>query len=320
MRSINEPSVANSVTKVTVDSNAQHRRLDNFLISLLSRVPKSHVYTLIRTGQVRVNSSRAKASRRLELGDVVRIPPVKQHTAVRSLVASAQLIDATKRVVHEDQWMLVLDKPAGVAVHSGTHHRLGLIEAFRQQRPDEKGIELVHRLDKDTSGLLVLAKNKRVLRDLHSLWRREADSSALTKNYTALLQGSWNSESTSISVESKTPLTKLNKRSQMYPKVAVSRFTVQERFTHSTLVDVELHTGKTHQARQHALQIGHPIAGDRKYGNFTFNAKMQELGLKRLFLHASKITLVHPNTQKLLCIESPLPEELTNFIQSISVS
>lgn len=305
-----------SVRLVKVDLESQNRRLDNFLIGLLRGVPHSHVYNLIRTGQVRVNSGRAKAGRRLALGDVIRVPPVAVQTKQRDIQLSPILQAALQNVVFEDDCMIVLDKPAGIAVHSGTRHKVGLIEAIRQERAKEPGIELAHRLDKDTSGILVLAKNKRRLRELQSQWRRDQDASALQKHYSALLRGKWSVKSPAV-VESQPVRDKPLSKFPQTPSPAVSRLSLIRNFRNCAQVNIELHTGKTHQARQHAQQIGQPIAGDKKYGDRNFNQQMHTFGLKRMFLHASRITMVHPSTKKQMTFEAPLPPELVSVIENL---
>ena len=312
----NHPSVLKSVKKITIDSESDDRRLDNFLTSQLRGVPRSHIYNLIRTGQVRVNRGRAKANRRLKCGDIVRIPPVVVQDRQRDAQASSKLISAAQQVLFEDEFMLVLEKPAGIAVHSGTRHNLGLIEAIRQTRPNEPNIELVHRLDKDTSGVLVLAKNKRSLRKMQSQWRREVDASALRKEYSALLMGRWDSQSPTI-VESESALDNSATKAHQRPSVATSCFTPIRNFENCVLVEIELHTGKTHQARLHALQLGRPIAGDRKFGDREFNAKMRHFGLKRMFLHACKITMTHPFSNQAIVFEAELPPELSAVIDNL---
>lgn len=312
----NHPSVLKSVKKITIDAESDDRRLDNFLTSQLRGVPRSHIYNLIRTGQVRVNRGRAKASRRLKCGDIVRIPPVVVQDKQRDAQASSKLITAAQQVLFEDEFMLVLEKPAGIAVHSGTRHNLGLIEAIRQTRPNEPNIELVHRLDKDTSGVLVLAKNKRSLRKMQSQWRREVDASALRKQYSALLMGQWDNQSPTI-VESESALDNSAAKAHRRPAVAMSCFTPVRNFENCVLVEIELHTGKTHQARLHALQLGRPIAGDRKFGDREFNAKMRHFGLKRMFLHAREITMTHPFSNQTIVFEAELPPELSAVIDNL---
>ena len=312
----NASQTSTSVSLVTIDSDSENRRLDNFLISLLPNVPQSRIYKLIRTGQVRVNRGRVKPAHRLQLGAVVRVPPVALDDAKPVVRAGPALRESARNVLYEDESIIVLNKPVGIAVHSGSRHSVGLIEAIRQERSSESGIELVHRLDKDTSGVLVLARNKRTLRMLQAQWRRETDASALRKDYLALVRGTW-SGGAAKTVESESVRDKPKSKLPQLPAVAVSRFTLLQQFALCTLVNIELHTGKTHQARQHALQIGQPIAGDRKFGDRIFNDAMRTFGLKRMFLHASKITMIHPSTGRSLTVEAPLPPELATVMENL---
>ena len=307
-----------SVTTVHVDRDSEDRRLDNFLISELRGVPRNHVYALIRTGQVRVNSRRAKARQRLKVGDRVRIPPVS--ITENSLPANVNPIlkNATRTIIFEDADLIVIDKAAGIAVHAGTNHRVGLIEAMRMERPDLEFVELVHRLDKQTSGILLLAKNKRILREMHSMLRRDSQHGApLTKNYFALLKGIWQggarelkSGQASAGIKSRTK--------KMPKKMSMSTFKPVRRFSNCTLMDITLHTGKTHQARQHALQTGYPIAGDRTYGDRQFNTELRRLGLNRMFLHAYRVDFTHPVNGELITLESALPQELTAVLDNLN--
>ncbi len=301
--------------RLTVDEDSDQRRLDNYLITLLNDIPHSHIYNLIRTGQVRVNGGRAKPKMRLYAGDTVRVPPVRMRAASRPNSISMELRAALERVIYEDEHLLVIDKPAGIAVHSGSRHQVGLIEALRVVRPDGDKVELVHRLDKDTSGILVLAKGKRTLRELHKLWRRESADILLVKTYTALLKGFVSRLHQTIESADKNKVARhLTQSHRMPPAVGKSIFLVKEHFGSCTLAEIELHTGKTHQARLHAQRLGHPIAGDRKYGDHQFNALMQRFELRRMFLHAAQLRLPHPMTDTLLELESNLPQELLSVI------
>ena len=309
-------SIFTSVSRVTIDDQSAGRRLDNFLIGVLHGVPHSHVYNLIRTGQVRVNSSRAKARQRLQLGDIIRVPPVVLNSRPKAEKVSPQLHEALQRIVYEDDFILVLDKPCGVTVHSGTRHNQGLIEALRQVRDDGDRIELVHRLDKDTSGVLVLAKDHRTLRFLQSQWRRESDSDILEKNYSALLNQCWTGQQPKR-IESEPQVRESKSKSKQAATGAVSYFSLVRNFLDCSLVNIELHTGKTHQARQHAHQIGQTIAGDKKYGDLEFNRRMQALGLKRMFLHASQVKIIHPKNLRTITFTAQLPTELALVIEKL---
>ncbi len=305
-----------SVNHIEIDADSENRRLDNFLISILQGVPQSHIYNLIRTGQVRVNSGRAKAGQRLKLGDRVRVPPVITRKKESVGEISPKLKSAIQKILFEDECLIVLDKPAGIAVHSGTRHNFGLIEAMKMMRKNEPGIELVHRLDKDTSGVLMLAKNSRTLRFLQAQWRREGLSQSLSKNYLALLKDRWENPS-EMCVETTQANHSTNSEKRQSAAAAVSYFSPVRNFRSCVLVSIELMTGKTHQARQHALHIGQPIAGDRKYGDRDFNRQMQIKGLKRMFLHAHRVSIVHPMSKQQVMFESELPVELTAVIKQL---
>ena len=306
-----------SVSFVVVDDGSDGRRLDNFLISILSGVPHSRIYNLIRTGQVRVDSARANPKQRLHAGQRIRIPPIRVSEKPLPGHLDPKLKDAVRRVVFEDDFMVVIDKPAGIAVHAGTRHNQGFIEAMRRERFDIPDVELVHRLDKDTSGILVLAKNKRVLRDLHVLWRREQkDAGHLVKRYSALVKGVWTAGVRNV--ESNEEASTGQRKRTVQRNSSTSQFVPVQKFANSTLVDILLHTGKTHQARRHALQIGYPIAGDRKYGDRHFNSEMRDYQLKRLFLHAVSITIMHPVKQTLVTFKADLPSDLLDVLKSLN--
>ena len=305
-----------SVKMVEVDQGSDDRRLDNYLISILRGVPRSHIYSIIRTGQVRVNRGRAKAGQRLKIGDLVRIPPVRTTEKAVPASVSPILKKAVNNIIFEDEYMVAVDKPTGVTVHAGSRHNFGFIEAMRFERPDFSYIELVHRLDKDTSGILILARDKRFLRDLHTLWRRESEYSNLVKRYSALVRGRWERGARTIET-SHSPDTMKFKSDKLPQVTSVSTFTPIKEYSSCTLVEIELHTGKTHQARRHALQIGRPIAGDRKFGSKLFNEEMRNFGLKRMFLHAQKIKMLHPVTEEFIEIECNLPTELTDVLSKL---
>ncbi len=305
-----------TVVNHIVDEGSDDRRIDNLLISLLKGVPKSHVYRLIRSGQVRVNSGRVKPNHRIKLGDRIRIPPVRTKASGGTEKVSEKLKAAAEQVLYEDKFILVIDKPSAITVHSGTRHSMGLIEALRNLRKDISSIELVHRLDKATSGILLLAKDKATLRKIHALWKLDSSQSSLQKIYVALLQGQchWNSklvETDDFKNDIRLTNYKYKNRNEL------SHFITAKQYRDCSLVDIHLLTGKTHQARRHALQIGHPIAGDKKFGSNEFNRQMSTLGLKRMFLHAKCLTIKHPVNGNLIRIESPLPIELKNVLDQL---
>lgn len=311
-------SSPDSVQYRQIDADHAGQRLDNYLFSSCKGVPKSHIYRLVRQGQVRINRGRRRVDYRLRLGDVVRIPPLRVAAPSPVLTAAAARPFPLERcVMHEDDDLLVIDKPAGLAVHGGSGLSLGLIEALRAQRPHARFLELVHRLDRDTSGLLLVAKRRAALLALHQALR----TGQVEKRYIALVRNHWPARMQQVKV----PLHKFQLRSgeRMVEvsgtgKEATTRFLAKRRFSDSTLVDIELLTGRTHQARVHAAYAGHPIAGDVKYGERGFNRLMRERGLTRLFLHASRIRFKHPGSGRKLTISAPLPAELAQVLETLT--
>ncbi len=300
-----------------VDQDSENRRLDNFMITELHGVPRNHVYSLIRTGQVRVNSKRAKAHQRLKAGDRVRIPPVRVADRTIPTSVNPNLKKATSKIIFEDESLIAVAKGAGIAVHAGTNHRLGLIEAMRVVRPDLGYVELVHRLDKHTSGILLLAKNKRTLREMHSMLRRDAQHKfSMTKNYFALVKGVWRGGARELKTADPDSTPGSNPR-KMVKKSTFSTFRPTKKFAECTLIDITLHTGKTHQARRHAVAAGYPIAGDQTYGDRRFNTEMRNYGLSRMFLHAYRLKFTHPEKGELITLDCKLPQELMDVLENL---
>jgi 23S rRNA pseudouridine955/2504/2580 synthase len=303
-----------------IDADHAGQRLDNYLFSSCKGVPKSHIYRLVRQGQVRINRSRCRVDYRLRLGDVVRIPPLRVAAPLPTTgAAAAQQLPLQRCILHEDDDLLVVNKPSGLAVHGGSGLSLGLIEALRAQRPHARFLELVHRLDRDTSGVLLVAKRRAVLVVLHEALR----TGQVEKRYSALLRNHWPEHTHEV----RAPLHKFQLRSgeRMVEvsgagKEAMTRFVAKRRFTDSTLVAIDLLTGRTHQARVHAAYVGHPIAGDVKYGEREFNRLMRQRGLTRLFLHASRLRFKHPGTGRTQTISAPLPAELANVLKGLRQS
>jgi 23S rRNA pseudouridine955/2504/2580 synthase len=290
------------------------QRLDNYLTRLLKGVPKSHIYRIVRNGEIRVNSGRVAADYRLEAGDRLRVPPVR--VAERG-ARRGELRRFEPRLLHEDEALLVLDKPAGVAVHGGSGVSLGVIEQLRALRPELRFLELVHRLDRDTSGVLLLAKKRSALLDLH----RQLREGAVRKFYLALVRGRWTQRKRSVALPlSKRVLASGERRvgvdeREGQPALTVFRL-VRAAAPHS-LVEAELKTGRTHQIRVHLAHLGHPILGDDKYGDFALNKALAKQGLKRLFLHASRTVIAHPASGRERVFESALPQELEAFLQRL---
>jgi 23S rRNA pseudouridine955/2504/2580 synthase len=307
-----DPSPRSAVRLETIDAEEAGQRLDNYLLRRLKGVPRSRVYRLLRRGEVRVNGRRPEASYRLEAGDRVRIPPVRESApAGREPQPGASL-----PVLHEDERLLVVDKPAGVAVHGGSGVRSGLIETLRARRPSERFLELVHRLDRETSGCLMLARRRSALRTLHELLRE----GAIEKRYLALVEGDW-ANAGLVEAALDTSHHRGGERIVRVHgegKAAASRFQAVQRYGRATLVEVEIYSGRTHQIRVHAAHAGHPLAGDSRYGSERFNTEARALGLRRLFLHAHSVGFAWPDTGEVLHVSSPLPEALRTVLDALS--
>ncbi len=282
------------------------QRIDNFLRTQLKGVPKTLIYRILRKGEVRVNKGRIKPEYKLQAGDIVRVPPLRLAERDEPEPLAQGLLERLEAaIVYEDKALIVLNKPAGIAVHGGSGLNYGVIEAFRQMRPDAKDIELVHRLDRDTSGLLMIAKKRSMLRHLHEALRGDG----VDKRYMALVRGNWPTAKKRVSA----PLLKNTLRSgeRMVEvndegKDALTVFKVLRRFGEfATLIEASPITGRTHQIRVHALHAGHAIAGDSKYGDEDFTREIRELGGKRLFLHAYALRITLPDGEA-LSLEAPV--------------
>jgi len=305
------------VRYLTVDERGAGQRIDNFLLRELKGAPRALVYRLLRRGEVRVNKGRAKAGHRLVLGDVVRIPPVRleQRSGVGRPPAR-QVRAIEEAVCHEDRHLLVLDKPAGVAVHGGSGLSFGVIELLRAARPGEKGLELAHRLDRDTSGLLLVARRRAALRTLHRLQRE----GRVEKRYLALLHGRWRRDHVVVRAPLRKNLLRGGERVVVVAsdgKPAHTEFRVVRRFREATLVEARLHTGRTHQIRVHAAHVGTPILGDAKYGDAAANRRFRTLGLRRLFLHAAGLRFPWPDREADYRFHAPLPEALSELLERL---
>ena len=317
------PSHISGTTSVyhrDIDAELVGQRLDNYLLGQLKGVPRSHVYRLIRSGQVRVNSGRVRASYRLRLGDRVRVPPVARRASSKPRIPGGGLQWLEERILAEDTRLLVLDKPSGMAVHAGTGIDFGCVEALRSLRPGVAALDLVHRLDRGTSGCLLVAKRRSALRRLHGLLRE----GGMTKRYLALLQGSWQHGRVDVNAPLETRQ-QHNGESFVsvsdYGKKARSQFRVVESYgAHATLMEVSIATGRTHQIRVHAAHMGHPVAGDERYGDAEFNAELRKIGLRRIFLHAHAVDFVWPDSDEEFMISSALPENLRDVQRRLEVS
>jgi 23S rRNA pseudouridine955/2504/2580 synthase len=298
------------------DEGAQ-QRVDNYLTRLLKGVPKSHIYRILRSGEVRVNSRRIGPAHRLEIGDRLRLPPVQTARSAESKSAPRPVARFSGRIVHEDEALVVVDKPSGVAVHGGSGVSSGVIEQLRRERPHARFLELVHRLDRDTSGVLVLAKKRSALTELH----RQLRQGEVEKVYLALARGRWADAKRTV----KLPLHKYvagsgerRVRVEEEGRAAHTVLRLKRAYADLSLLEAELKTGRTHQIRVHLAHLGHPIAGDDKYGDFDFNKALARRGLKRMFLHASRVTFVHPLTKETATYAAPMPRELSEFLDQLA--
>ncbi|MDX1811621.1 MAG: 23S rRNA pseudouridine(955/2504/2580) synthase RluC [Gammaproteobacteria bacterium] len=307
----------NQVQNLEVSEQFAGQRLDNFLLTRLKGVPKSHIYRIIRKGEVRINKKRCKPLQKLAQGDVVRIPPIRLSDASSAPDPSkAALETLEKSIIFEDKDLLIINKPSGFAVHGGSGVSYGVIEGFRVLRPRERRLELVHRLDRDTSGCLIMAKKTSVLRAFHEMIRNDE----MEKYYLALLKGVMPDDEILVDQPLRKFVTKSGERMVKIDKegkASQTIFTVSRRFKNATLVDVKLLTGRTHQIRVHSLYLDQPIAGDDKYGDEDFNKQMQTVGLKRLFLHAKRLKFRHPVSGELMEPVAGLDKELTEVISKL---
>jgi 23S rRNA pseudouridine955/2504/2580 synthase len=297
-----------------VDESAADQRIDNFLLRTLKGVPRSHVYRLLRGGEVRVNSRRVDATYRLQPGDRVRIPPVRM---ARPAAGRAQAPrDHGLPIAFEDEALLIVNKPAGVAVHGGSGISFGVIERLRAARPQARVLELAHRLDRETSGLLIVAKKRSALTALHAALRE----GRVGKRYLVLVKGSWTRAARDVVLPLRKFVTSAGER-----RVSVeeggqesrTRFKRVRAFDGFTLLAARLDTGRTHQIRVQLAHLGFPIAGDDKYGDFELNRELARGGLKRMFLHAAELEFEHPATGERLALSAPLPDDLQRFLDGL---
>ncbi|HEY6864365.1 MAG TPA: RluA family pseudouridine synthase [Burkholderiales bacterium] len=300
-----------SAVAVEVDAGSEGQRVDNFLLRVCKGVPRSHIYRVLRTGEVRVNSRRVGATYRLQLGDRVRIPPIRVAPATPRRAPPVEL-----PIVFEDDSLLVVDKPSGIAVHGGSGVSFGVIERLRSARPQARFLELAHRLDRETSGLLMLAKRRTALVALHAALR----DGRVRKRYLVLVKGRWRDAERSVDLPLRKSISASGERRVSVDRSGREALTVFRRVREVpgyTLLEAELKTGRTHQIRVHLAHLGFPIAGDDKYGDFELNRALAKRGLKRMFLHAAELELAHPVTGAALSLTSPLPRELHLFLDSV---
>ena len=299
-----------------VDEASVGQRIDNFLLRICKGVPKSHVYRILRSGEVRVNGGRVAPTYKLREGDDVRVPPVR--TATQESPAAVP-VGLPLPVAFEDEALLVVDKPAGLAVHGGSGVSFGVIEQLRRQRPDARFLELAHRLDRETSGLLIVAKKRSALTILHDMMRE----GRVEKRYLTLVAGRWMNPLQHIKASLHKYLTPEGERRvsvNREGKPAYSIVRLVRRWQSASLVEVELKTGRTHQIRVHLTHQGFPLCGDDKYGDFTLNKRLEKEGLKRMFLHAAQLRFRHPLTDREIALESSLPEDLAGFLAHMEMT
>lgn len=302
--------------KVTADQATQ--RIDNFLITYFKGLPKSRIYRLLRKGEVRINKKRISPFYKLLAGDEIRLPPVFiTETAKQAPPSVTTKSLLTDRIIYEDDYLLILNKPSGMSVHAGSTVRIGVVEALRHIYPKLVNLELAHRLDSETSGCLVLAKKKSILREMHSLLRE----GKVKKIYWALTKGHWRPSELRVDLALKKEFREGGKHVvevQSQGKNALSVFNPLKVFKHATLVEVDLFTGRTHQIRVHAQHQGHPIAGDDRYGDADFNKRSRQLGLKRMFLHARSIDFTLPSLGLHIKVVAPLDTDLEAAIEAFT--
>ncbi|HUN69397.1 MAG TPA: RluA family pseudouridine synthase [Burkholderiales bacterium] len=306
MKDLSKPKA----TWLEVGEESAAQRLDNFLLRHLKGVPKSHVYRVVRSGEVRVNSGRVKADYRLCIGDRIRVPPVRVSTKEAKVVRPIDF-----PIVFEDPSLLVVDKPSGVAVHGGSGVSHGVIESLRAARPDAKMLELAHRLDRDTSGLLVVAKKRSALLELHRMLR----DGEVEKVYVAVVKGVPDRKQFDITESLHKYVNAKGERRVAVKEgglSAVTKIKLLDKSKDLSLLELRLMTGRTHQIRVHLAHAGHPVLGDDKYGDFEFNRALARQGVKRLFLHARRLQFKHPTGGTAMKFDSPLPADMRRFCEA----
>ena len=304
-----------AVRLVEVGEEHDGQRLDNFLLRLCKGVPKSHLYKAVRAGQVRVNKGRAQPETRLVKGDVVRVPPMR----LPAPSAKPPIPAGEFPIVYEDDGLLVIDKPEGVAVHGGSGISFGVIERLRAARPQARFLELAHRLDRDTSGLLLIAKKRNVLLALHEMFR----SGSGGKHYFALVEGDWQNDRQHVRLALTKWTTQTGERRVRVDPAGLPSHTIvtlKQRFGQYSLLDAELRTGRTHQIRVHLAANGFPIIGDDKYGRDETRARFSKMGFSRMFLHAHRLEMPHPLTGEPLVLEAPLPKECVELLRKLGAA
>ena len=295
---------------IEIDDSSEDQRIDNFLFKLFKDVPKNHIFKIIRNGEVRVNKKRIKTLYKLKINDVVRIPPIDFIVKKEKTPSTA----FKPEIIFEDEWLLVVNKPSGLAVHGGSGIDFGLIELMRHLNPEHRFLELVHRIDKNTSGIIVIAKKRSALRLMQELFRNKK----IKKNYLVAVKGNWE-------LQKKEVILRLEKKQTpeghhvnvvedpLKGKLSKSIFYLVKKTPHKSLLSVQIITGRTHQIRVQLAFLGFPVLGDDKYGDFALNKKLHSSGLKRMFLHAHKLSFTHPFTEEKVELVADLPIELGKF-------
>jgi 23S rRNA pseudouridine955/2504/2580 synthase len=308
-----------SVRRLKIDDDQEDQRLDNYLMTRLKGVPKSRIYKMVRGGEVRINGGRVEVGYRLKKGDEVRIPPVRVAAptiapVTRLPAGAARLVP---RILYRDDALIALNKPPGMAVHGGSGISRGVIEQLRLELPECRMLELVHRLDRETSGVLLIALKRRALTGMHAAMRE----GKVEKRYLTLVAGRWPNPLQHVKLPLHKRVTEEGEKRVTVRDEGQTAHTIFRRlqsFAEFTLLEAELKTGRTHQIRVHTSHLGFPIAGDDKYGDFALNKSLASQGLKRMFLHAASLSFIHPISGERLQIEAPLPEDLRSFLDHLN--
>ncbi|ALD15291.1 pseudouridine synthase [Buchnera aphidicola (Aphis glycines)] len=307
-----------STSIIYINEDMINQRIDNFLKKKFKNIPKSMIYRIIRTGKIRINKKRIKPNYKLKIGDQIKVPPIKIFAEKKKYChINYDQINLSNNILYEDNYLLIINKPSGIAVHGGSGINFGVIEYFRKVRPLEKFLELVHRIDRDTSGILILAKKRTSLISMHQQIREKK----IQKEYVALVHGLWPCNLKKISK----PLLKIyfkNKQKKMFinnnGKVSETYFKIKKQYSSTTFMSIFPRTGRTHQIRAHTSYVGHPILFDKNYGNLDLDRLIKnKINCNRLLLHAISIHFIHPNDGKILHIEAPLDMNIRNFLQNL---
>ena len=295
---------------IEIDDSSEDQRIDNFLFKLFKDVPKNHIFKIIRNGEVRVNKKRIKTLYKLKINDLVRIPPIDFIEKKEKTPSTA----FKPKIIFEDEWLLVVNKPSGLAVHGGSGIDFGLIELMRHLKPEHRFLELVHRIDKNTSGIIVIAKKRSALRSMQELFRNKK----IKKNYLVAVKGNWDFQKKEVILRLEKKQTPEGHHVNVVEdplkgKLSKSIFYLEKKTPHKSLLSAQIITGRTHQIRVQLAFLGFPVLGDDKYGDFALNKKLHSSGLKRMFLHAHKLSFTHPFTEEKVELVADLPIELGKF-------